>query len=112
MSPAPLFFETPLQARTFLLLVCAGALSGLLLCALRWARKCLPCSVAAACDVVFWCLTAALCALALGTGGEGSMRWYALLGMASGAALSLALVRILQWPFRFIQKTGRNPSAS
>ena len=109
MSPAALFFETPLQARTFLFLLCAGALSGLLLCLLRWARRSLPCSVAAACDVLFWCITASLCALALSMGGEDTLRWYAILGLLCGAALALACIRLLSWPFRHFHCAGRNP---
>lgn len=100
MTVSPLFFKTPMQARTFLLLLLAGAMAAVLLCALRWAGKCLPRSVSAACDCLFWCLAAALGTLALSFGGEGQLRWYALFGMAVGASVTLCLLRLLLSPFR------------
>ena len=103
MRVSHLFFKTPMQARTFLLLLCAGGMSALLLCALKWARFCLPRSVSAACDVLFWCLCAALCALALSFGGEGQLRWYAFFGMAAGGGITLCILRLLLCAFRRIK---------
>ena len=98
-----------MQGRTFLLLLCAGGMAAVLLCALKWARRCLPRSVSAACDVLFWCLCAALCALALSFGGEAQLRWYAFFGMASGSGITLCLLRLLLWPFRRMKKAGIKP---
>lgn len=109
MSVSPLFFKTPMQARTFLFLVWAGSMTALLLCALRWASRCLPRSVAAACDAVFWCLAAALGALALSFGGEGQLRWYAVFGMACGGGMTLCLLRLLTKAFRSLKKAGISP---
>lgn len=104
MTVSPLFFKTPMQGRTFLLLMLAGALSALLFGTLILCRKCLPRSVGAACDVLFWCSTAALIALALSFGGEGQLRWYAFFGAAVGGGVTLCLIRLVCAPFRRLKK--------
>lgn len=109
MTVSHLFFKTPMQARTFLLLVIAGGMAALLLCALKWAGRCLPRSVAAACDAVFWCLCAALCAIALSFGGEGQLRWYAVFGMLTGTGVMLCALRLLLSPFRRKKKESPPP---
>ena len=110
MNVSQLFFKTPMQGRTFLLLLCAGGMTALLLCLLKWAGRCLPRSVSAACDVLFWCLAAALGAIALSYGGEGQLRWYAVFGMLTGAGVMLCLLRLVTTPFRRLKKEGIPPS--
>ncbi len=82
-----IFFETAGQARCFLLLWGAGFFAAALYDGFRFPRLRGPRWLRPAWDVL-WCLClSACCALALGLGGEGAPRLYALLGLCCGAAV-------------------------
>ncbi len=82
-----IFFETAGQARCFLLLLGACFLAAALYDGFRLLRARCVRWLGAVWDFL-WCLcVGACCALALGLGGEGTARLYALLGLCCGAAV-------------------------
>ena len=82
-----IFFETAGQARCFLLLWGAGFAAAALYDGFRFLRSCCRAWLGAVWDLL-WCLClSACCALALGLGGEGTARLYALLGLCCGASV-------------------------
>ena len=82
-----IFFETAGQARCFLLLWGAGFFAAALYDGFRLLRAHGPRWLGAVWDFL-WCVcVGACCALALGLGGEGTARLYALLGLCCGAAV-------------------------
>ena len=82
-----IFFETAGQARGFLLLLCAGLLSGALYDLISLLRRPLPRWLRPPLDLLWCALTAAACLLALALSGERRVRLYALLGLMCGGAL-------------------------
>ena len=99
-----IFFETAGQARGFLLLLCAGLISGALYDLTGLIRRRLPRFFRPLPDFLWCVLTAAACLTALALGGERRVRLYALLGLCCGGgvyclgirALILGIVRALR----------------
>ncbi len=102
-----IFFETAGQARGFLLLLCAGLISGALYDLIGLIRRRLPRWLQPLPDF-FWCLlTAAACLLALALGGERRVRLYALLGLCCGGGIyCLGIRALLQGFLRALRKKG------
>ncbi len=90
-----IFFETAGQARAFLLLACAGLISGALYDLLRLIRRFPPRWTQPLLDFLWCALTAAACLLALALGGESRVRLYALLGLFCGGGVYCLGLRAL-----------------
>ena len=92
------FFEASVQSGVFLLLLYAGAAAGILYDLLSLLRRRLPRLLSPLPDLLWCLLCAGLCVCALARGGEGSLRLYAMLGMACGAGIYiLGLRRAAAW---------------
>ncbi len=83
------------QAQAFLATLYAGLLAGVAYDLLRLLRLTLRAGkiVTALMDIVFWVLTAALVAAAAGLAGAEGLRYYLVLGAASGMVLWAAGLR-------------------
>ena len=102
-----IFFETAGQARGFLLLLCAGLLSGAMYDLIGLLRHPLPRWLRPPLDLLWCALTAAACLLALALGGERRVRLYALLGLLCGGGIYCLGVRaLLQSIARRLHKVG------
>ena len=99
------FFEATIQSGVFLLLLYAGAAAGILYDLLSFFRRRLPRLLSPLPDLLWCLLCAGLCVCALAWGGEGSLRLYALLGMACGAGIYiLGLRRAAAWLLKWVKR--------
>ena len=90
-----IFFETAGQARGFLLLVCAGLISGALYDLTGLIRRRLPRWMQPLPDLLWCVFVAAACLMALALGGERRVRLYALLGLCCGGGMYCLGIRAL-----------------
>lgn len=105
------FFETSGQGAVFLLLLYAGAASGVLYDLIAPFRRRAPRPAAILLDAAWCLLTAGLCFFALTLGGEKEMRIYALLGLCCGAGVySLGVRRLGQWTAGILRKLMPRPA--
>lgn len=112
------FFETAGQAFAFLLLLYAGMAGGVLYDVFAFFRHRAP-RIAGVLMDILWCLmVTALCGLCLALGGEGSVRFFALLGLCCGGGVyCLGVRRVINTLIRWLKsrkkpRSRRNPSVS